>query len=200
MSDSGPERITVNFDLTADDYARYAAAVERRSRSWLAFNISIAVLFCAIPAAFLFRWLAAQRLDDTEAIEIVGKYSLFAFGLGIFTCWIGWSLIGWVGRRRYFTTQLDSLEAQTAELDHTGITVIRKGARSTYEWIRIPRCTLERSLLLVWITPYTAVAIPSRCFGSDAACKTAMAFVSARLSDVRAHAAQPNTAPASGST
>ena len=44
MSDSGPERITVNFDLTADDYARYAAAVERRSRSWLAFNISIAVL------------------------------------------------------------------------------------------------------------------------------------------------------------
>ena len=107
-----------------------------------------------IPAAFLFRWLAAQSLDDTEAIEIVGKYSLFAFGLGIITCWIGWSLIGWVGRRRYFTTQLDLLEAQTAELDHTGITVIRKGARSTYEWIRIPRCTLERSLLLVWITPH----------------------------------------------
>src|SRR5690349_19752067 len=174
MSEPAPERITVNFGLTADDCARYASAVERRSRSWLAFNISVAVLFCGIPAAFLFRWFAARQLNNTEAIEIVGQYSLFAFSLGIVTCWIGWSLIGWLGRRRYFTTQLDLLEAQTAEFDHSGITVIRKGSRSIFEWTMVPRCTLERKLLLVWLTHYTEVAIPSRCSGSEAACKAAM--------------------------
>jgi hypothetical protein len=81
-----PNRVTVTYSLTADEYARYAAAVERRSRSWTTFTISVAVLFSAVPVALLLRTLAAQRTHDAEMIEMVGRSSLFAFGLAILAC------------------------------------------------------------------------------------------------------------------
>jgi len=195
MSEPLPEHITVNFDLTAADYERYAEAIERRGRRWLPFNVFVVVVFCAIPTAFLFRWLAAERLHNPEAIDIVGKYSLFSFGVAIIACWISSFLIQRIGRRRYYQSIADWHEEHVAEFDHAGITVIRKGTRATYEWTIVPRCTLERNLLLIWISPLTAaVAIPSRCFGNDAACTVAMAFVRARLSEVQAPSAQTEAA------
>src|SRR5690348_3495537 len=104
MTDPAPERITVSFNLTADEYAHYAAAVERRSRNWTAFNTFIAAVFCAIPVALLFRWLAAQRLGDPEATEMVGEYSLYSYALGIIVIWIETSVVAWMLRRRYFRT------------------------------------------------------------------------------------------------
>jgi len=202
MSEPAPERIVVTYKLTADEYAGYAGAVDRRSRSWIAFNISVAMIFCAIPVALWFRWLAAQNLSDPEAIEMVGHFSLYSFGLGIIACWIAAALLGWSARRRYYKAIVNSGEPRTAELDHAGVTVVSKGGQSVYEWTAITQCTLERRLLLIWIAPATAVAIPSRCFGSEAACAAALAFVRARLSETRAKKPPPLEAagaPASGS-
>jgi hypothetical protein len=193
MSDPVPERIAVTFDMTVDEYERYALAVDRRSRSWLTFNISIAPLFAAIPAALLFRWLASQRLDDPEAIDIVGEYSLLSFGLAIIATWIGLSVNRRIARNRYFTP--DPPEPRTAELDHAGVTVASKGIRAIYAWTTVPRCTFEQSLLLIWISQSAAVAIPSRCFGGEAACKAALAFVRARLAEAH-HKPSPEMANA----
>jgi hypothetical protein len=196
MSDPAPERIAATFDMTVDDYERYALAVDRRGRSWLTFYISIAPVLAAIPVALLFRWLASQHLDDPDAIDIVGEYSLFSFCLAILATWIGLSVNRQILRNRYFKTTMGPPAQRTAELDHTGVAVISKGARAIYEWTMVPRCTFEQSLLLIWISQSSAVAIPSRCFGSEAACKAALAFVCARLSEARAKTAPPQTADA----
>ncbi|HWX59420.1 hypothetical protein [Bradyrhizobium sp.] len=97
-----PNRVTVTYSLTADEYARYAAAVERRSRSWTTFTISVAVLFSAVPVALLLRTLAAQRTHDAEMIEMVGRSSLFAFGLAILACWIGAAIRTRLARRKHY--------------------------------------------------------------------------------------------------
>jgi hypothetical protein len=193
MSDPAPEHIAVTFEMTVDEYERYALAVDRRSRSWLAFYVSIAPLVAAIPVALLFRWLASQHLDDPEAIDIVGEYSLLSFGLAIIATWIGLSLNRRILRNRYFETTTARLGPWTAQLDRTGLTLISKGARAIYEWTMLPRCTFEQRLLLIWISQSSAVAIPSRCFGSEAACKAALAFVRARLSEAHAKASPPET-------
>jgi hypothetical protein len=191
MSDPSPERITVTYKLTADEYAGYAAAVERASSSWSAFKVFVLMVFCAIPVALSFRWLAAQSLDRSEAIEMAGRYSLYSFGLGIIACWIGASFTRWIARGRYFKTTVSTGEPRRAELDRTGVTVIHEGARAAYEWTAVSRCTFERKLLLIWIAPATALAIPSRSFGSEAACTAALTFVRARLSEAQAKKAQP---------
>ena len=196
MSDPAPEPIAVTFELTVDEYERYALAVDRRGRSWLTFYISITPLFAAIPVALLFRWLASQHLDDSDAIEIVGEYSLLSFGLAIIATWIGLSVNRRIVRNRYFKTTTAPLGPRTAELDRTGLTLISKGVRAIYEWTMVPRCTFEQKLLLIWISQSSAVAIPSRCFGSDAACKSALAFVRARLAEARATTSPPQVADA----
>ena len=201
MSEPAPERIVVTYKLTADEYAGYAGAVDRRT---VAGSLSTSPLhdFLRIPVALWFRWLAAQNLSDPEAIEMVGHFSLYSFGLGIIACWIAAALLGWSARRRYYKAIVRSGEPRTAEFDHAGVTVVSKGARSAYEWTVIAQCSIERRLLLIWIAPATAVAIPSRCFGSEAACAAALAFVRARLSETRAKKPPPLEAagaPASGS-
>jgi hypothetical protein len=192
MSDPAPERIAVTFDLTVDEYERYALAVGRRGRSWLTFFVSIAPLIAAIPVALLFRWLASQHLDNADAIDIVGEYSLLSFGLAIIATWIGLSVNRWIVRNRYFKTTTAPLGPRTAER----LTLISKGVRAIYEWTMVPRCTFEQKLLLIWISQSSAVAIPSRCFGSDAACKSALAFVRARLSEAHAKTSPPEMADA----
>jgi hypothetical protein len=197
MSDPAPERIAVTFDMTVDEYESYAIAVDRRNRSWLTFFVSIAPLFAAIPVALLFRWQASQHLDDLDAIDSIGKYSLLSFGLAVFATWIAMSLNRWIVRNRYFKTATGPNEQRTAELDHSGVAVSSKGMRAVYEWTTVPRCTFEQRLLLIWISPSSAVPIPSRCFGSEAACKAALAFVRTRLSEARAaSAASPPPLPA----
>jgi hypothetical protein len=181
MNDAAPERIAVTFSLSADDYARYAAAVRRRFRSWSAFSVWVAVFFGAIPVALLFRSLAAQRLNNADAIEMAGRFSLFAFAFGVLAAWIGSSAISRIVQKRYFET-----EPRTIELDHVGINVTAGATQSKWQWNAVSRCTLERGLLLIWIAPSTAVPIPSRSFGSEAACAAALTFVRARLSEASA--------------
>jgi len=188
MSEPSPTRISVTFNVTADDYARYAACIDRRSRGWTSFNSSVVVIFCAIPVALLFRALAAQQLHDPAASELAGHFSLFSFVLGVIASWIGSIVLTRVARKRYFEATVDSREPRTAELDHSGITVTGKATQSRWQWTAINRCTLERRLLLLWIAPSTAVAIPSHAFASFAAREQAQAFIRARLSEAAAAA------------
>jgi hypothetical protein len=194
MNDPALERIAVTFSPSADDYARYAAAVERRSRSWSTFNVSVAVFFSAIPVALLFRVLAAICLGNADAIEMAGQFTLFAFVLGVLTAWIGSSIVRRIALKRYYETTLASPEPRTIELDHTGITTTAKATQSKWQWIVVSRCTLERDLLLMWISPSTALAIPTRSFASEAACGAALAFVRARLSEAGSTSAQADAA------
>ena len=196
MNDPAPERITVNFDLAADDYVSYAAAVERRGRSWTSFNMAVALLFTAIPVALLFRLAAAHRMDDPEAIDMAGEFALYAFSLGVIGSWIEMLLVNWLARRRYYATMASTRGPRTAEFDHAGLTLTSKGASATYEWGALENCTFQRGLLLIWIGSFSAVAIPDRYFDSAAARMTALAFVRARLAEARAASKPPTPEPA----
>jgi hypothetical protein len=192
MNDPSPERIAVTFNPSADDYARYVAAVDRRTRSWPAFSVWVAVFFCAIPVALLFRVLASERhIADPGAIEMAGKFGLFAFVFGVFAAWIGFFAIRRMAQKRYFETTVAWPGPRTIELDHIGITQTTKATQSKWQWSAVNRCTLERGLLLMWIAPTTAVPIPSRSFGSEAACAAALAFVRTRLSEASARLPRP---------
>jgi hypothetical protein len=183
MNDPTSERIAVTFNPSADDYARYVAAVDRRTQNWSAFSIWVAVFFCAIPVALLFRALAADRTANAGTIEMAGKFGLFAFIFGVFAAWIGFFAIRRIAQKRYFETTVAWPGPRTIELDHIGITLTARATQSTWQWSAVSRCTLERGLLLMWTAPSAAVPIPSRSFGSEAACAAALAFVRARLSE-----------------
>jgi hypothetical protein len=182
MNDPTSERIAVTFNPSADDYARYVAAVDRRTRNWSAFSVWVAVFFCAIPVALLFRLLATQRVANADTIEMAGKFGLFAFIFGVFAAWIGFFAIRRIVQKRYFET-VAWPGPRTIELDHIGITLSARATQSKWQWRAISRCTLERGLLLMWTAPSAAVPIPTRSFGSEAACAAALAFVRARLSE-----------------
>jgi hypothetical protein len=190
MNDPAPERFTVSYSLTADEYAHYAAAVDRRSRSWTSFYIFVAMGFGAIPVALLFRALAAQRLNHPDVIEMVGEYSLYAYGIAIIVTWVGTSLLTWIMRRRYFRTNVHMPGPMTAEFDHTGLTVTSRGVRGSYEWAEVSHCALKQGLLLIWIAPSTAAVIPTRSFANEAAAAAAHAFVRARIAEAKAKLAQ----------
>jgi hypothetical protein len=134
----------------------------------------------------LFRAQAAASLHDSKAIEIVGEYSLWAFVLGVFAAWFTGFVVNRIARKRYFVTSVNSLEPRMAEIDHDGVTVTGKALQSRWEWAAITACTLERGLLLIWIGPFSAVAIPHHCFANEAACTDALAFARARLAEAKA--------------
>jgi hypothetical protein len=193
MSEPAAERISVTYGLTQEDYKGYAAAANRRSRSWSAFAISVALFFCAIPVALLFRAIAAGSPHDSEAIERVGEAGLFAFALGIVASWIAAAFIGQIARERYFAAT-DADKPRTVVLDHAGLSVTAQASAYQYQWSAVTRCTLERGLLLIWVAPYSAVPIPARHFGSEGERAAALAFVRARIAGAKAPPPPPAAA------
>jgi hypothetical protein len=191
MSEPVSERIAVTYNLTADEYASYVAAVERRSRSWTTFNISVAACFCAIPVALLFRWLAAQSLDDSEAIEMAGRFGLYAFALGVIATIAAGYIIQNIERKRYYKATVSQREPRTAVIDRSGIAVSVNGSEWKAQWAALQRCTRERGLLLIWFGPSSAVSIPCHSFESPEACDKALAFIRARLADAKAAVSPP---------
>ena len=186
MSDRVPDRIAVTYALTARDYVTYAAAIDRRTRSWTGFTTSVLVLFCAVPAALLFRTLAGQRSHDIEMIEMVGRSSLFAFALGVFASWIGAAIGTRLARRKYYEGLARPEDSRTVVLETSGITLTSRTSQSNLQWSAVTGVSGMRDLLLIWISHGTAIAIPSRCFGDDGARDAAKAFVRARMADVKA--------------
>jgi hypothetical protein len=151
MSDRVPDRIAVAYTLTARDYVAYAAAIDRRSRSWAGFTISVAVLFSAIPVALLFRTLAAQRTHDAELIELVGRSSLFAFALAILASWIGAAVSTQLARRKYYKRWASQSDSRTVVLEPSGITLTSRTSHSNLQWSAVTGISGMRDLLLIWI-------------------------------------------------
>ena len=194
MSDAAPERFVITYDVTADDYARYAASVERRRSSWTNVNIFVATFFCAIPVALWFHALAAQSLDDSEAIEIAGRFSLYAFALGVIATIIAGYIIRHIERKKYYKTAVAG-GRRTAVIDRSGIAVSADGSQWKAPWAAFQRCTRERGLLLVWHSAWSAVSIPLPSFESKDACDKAFAFIGARLAEARATTPSPPPLP-----
>jgi hypothetical protein len=186
MNDPASQRITVSFKLTEDEYARYVMAIDQSRRSWTTFNVYVAMVFTGIPVALLLRAVAAQRLNEGEALDMVGEYSLYAFGLAFVVVWIGTSVLAWMARRQHFRTVVNTPEGRITELDHDGVTISSDGARLIYDWAAVSRCTVKQKLLLMWIAPSTPVMIPLRCFGDEAATAAALAFVRERIAEAQA--------------
>lgn len=150
----------------------YAAAVDRRSRSWAGFSTSVAVWFGAIPVALLFRTLAAQRTQSAELVEMVGRSSLFAFGLGVFTSWIGFAISTRLARRKHYRRLASQLGSRTVVLETSGITLTSGTSHSTWQWNAVTGFSGRRDLLLIWIVQGTAIAIPCRCLDDEGATRS----------------------------
>jgi|SRR5215475_9695517 len=186
MSDRVPDRIAVTYTLTARDYVTYAAAIDRRTRSWAGFTISVLVLFCAVPVALLFRTLAEQHTHDIEMVEMVGRSSLFAFALGVFVTWIGAAIGTRLARRKYYTGLARPGDSRTVVLEPSGITLTSRTSQSNLQWSAVTGVSGMRDLFLIWIVQGAAIAIPSRCFADDGARGAAQAFVRARMAEAKA--------------
>jgi hypothetical protein len=186
-----PEPIVVSYRLTSDEYGHYAAAAVRRSSSRSLFYAFVAVVFLAIPVALFFRAIAAESLHDSKAVELVGNFSLCAYGAGVAVAIIWGYIARWIQRSRYYKGTVARRELTTAVIDRSQINVTIPGVEAKWQWTAVEGCTFERGLLLVWIGPSQAAAIPSRCFESRDSCLKALAFIRARLVEAKHPGAQP---------
>jgi hypothetical protein len=196
MTEPNPEEpsfepIMVSYALTAGDYAQYAAAVSWRNRGWSSFYIFVAVVFLAIPVALFFRSVAAQSLDDSEAVELAGRFSLYAYETGLAVAIIWGCVARWAQRKRYFEATPGRREFTTAVMDRLAITITVPGIEAKWQWMAVEGCTFERGLQLVWIGPSQAATIPSRSFESRDSCLKVLAFIRARLVEAKRPSAQP---------
>jgi len=188
---SSPEPIVVSYTLTSGEYEHYAAAAVRRSSSWKSFYVFVAVVFLAIPVALFFRAIAAQSLHDSGAVELVGDFSLCSYGAGVAAAIIWGYIARSILRKRYYEGTVARRELTTAVIDRSEINVTIPGIEAKWQWTAVEGCTFERGLLLVWIGPSQAAAIPSRCFESRESCLKALAFIRARLVEAKRPGAKP---------
>ena len=185
MSDRVPDRIAVTYTLSARDDVIYAAAIDRRTPSWAGFTISVSVLFSAIPVALMFQTLAAQRTRDAELLEMVGRSSLFAFGLAILMSWIGAAISTRLARRNCYERCASQSGSRTVVLETSGITLTSRTSQPNRQWSAVTGFSGRRDLLLIWISHGTAITISFRCFVDDGACEAAKAFVRGRMADAK---------------
>ena len=177
--------IVVSYTLTSDEYGHYAAAAVRRSSSQSSFYAFVAVVFLAIPVALFFRAIAAESLHDSKAVELAGNFSLCAYGAGVAVAIIWGYIARWIQRSRYYKGIVARRERTTAVIDRSRITVTIPGIEAKWQWTAVEGCTFERGLLLVWVGPSQAAAIPGRCFESRDSCLKALAFIRARLAEAK---------------
>jgi hypothetical protein len=186
-----PEPIVVSYTLTSGEYAHYAAAASRRSSSWKSFYVFVAVVFLAIPVALFFRAIAAQSLHNSAAVELVGYFSLCAYETGVAAAMIWGYVVRWILRKRYYEGTVARRELTTAVIDRSQINVTVPGIEAKWQWKAVEGCSIESCLLLVWIGPSQAAAIPCRSFESRDSCNKAVAFIRARLLEAKRPVAQP---------
>ena len=184
------EPIVVNYTLTSGEYGHYTAAAVRRSSSRSSFYAFVAVVFLAIPVALFFRAIAAESLHDSKAVELAGNFSLCAYATGVAVAIIWGYIARWIQRSRYYKGTVAGRELTTAVIDRSRITVTVPGIEAKWQWTAVEGCTFERGLLLVWVGPSQAAAIPSRCFESRDSCLKALAFIRARLVEAKRPGAQ----------
>lgn len=189
-SEPAPDRITVTFRLTTDDYASYVTAMNRRAASPVITIAYLAAWFCAIPVALFFRWLELRGANDVDVANTVGWASLSAFFLGMVAAIAAGFVVRKISIKKYMSETLNAFEPKTATLDRDGITVTGQVSQSMWRWPAITRFTRSGNLFLFWIGS-TAGVIPCRSFGGDSECQAAQAFVQARLAEAKSAAGSP---------
>ena len=179
---------TLQAQFSADDYRRFYAIVGKRQSNWVNFIVFVGALFSAVAVAFVFRALAARETADSVAIELAGRYSLFAYAAGVFAVLLLASFM----RRRAISNSLagtpNAFDPKTIVLDEDAVSVAGALSNVRYTWPAFSQLTASRGLLCLWIGPQNAVVIPERAFVSDEARKSVIAFAEAKI----AAAKQPN--------
>lgn len=193
MGDLTPDRIAVTFSMTADDYARYFEVMNRKHSGGFVFLCCLTG-FGAIPVALAFRWLELRLSGDAAAAEMVGRFSLLAFLLGIVAVITANIVAERNATGRYLAATLNAFESKTATFDARGMTITGQISQSMWQWAAVSRFTIQRGLFLIWIGS-TGVAIPTRSFASDDACEAAAAFIRAHLAKAKPAAGAPGAQP-----
>ncbi|HLX16235.1 MAG TPA: YcxB family protein [Bradyrhizobium sp.] len=184
MSDAIVDRIAVTFSMTADDYARYFAVVNRHQPRRGNFIAFLAVFVGAIPVALAFRAIGTSLSGSTATGDLIGRASLFAFLLGGCAMLVAGYVIRRIASNRYLAGTPNAFEAKTVAFDATGVTLTGKISEARWRWAAFSRFTYENDLLLLWTGSSSAVTIPSRGFESPNACEATAAFIRARLPEV----------------
>src|SRR5262249_34511889 len=96
LTDRPSAAFSLEVQLNADDYRRYFAIAGKRESGFSNATIFVIALFLAIAVAFVFRTLASLETQYPAAIELVGRYSLFAYLVGVLV----FLLVGSIMRRR----------------------------------------------------------------------------------------------------
>jgi len=142
----------------------------------------------AIPAALAAEALAALETASPIAIDLVGRFSLFAFFAGILTL----TLAMWLVRRRAIAGALSAVpnafDAKTVVLDENGVSITGKLSQARWTWPAITGVTAAQDLVLLWIGSQNAAIIPDRAFADSDTRNKAIAF--ARASVARAKSEQ----------
>ena len=179
------DSLVVSYAVSADDYRRYSALVNRRRQSRHAnLGIYVALLFGAIPVALAFRFWWTNL--SGRAGDLIGEASLFAYLIGVFATLVAGSIMSRLTMSRVLSGAVGALGAKTALFDANAVTLTGQFSEVRLQWAAIQRFTLESDLLLLWIDSYSAFAIPSRSFENPAACKAVVAFIRARLAETSA--------------
>jgi hypothetical protein len=177
--------ITVSFTATADEFARYAAAMKRRRSRPDHFVAFLAVFFGAIPVALISRLLWGQQSNSSGINDQVGLASLFAYMFGACVMWIAAFVVQRRATNRALTATAKTYGTRMAVLDAAGVALISPKGEARWRWAGIAGLSCEGGLLLLWVSPDSAVAIPVRSFEGAGASETAVAFIRARLSGAR---------------
>ena len=179
---------TLSVQLNADDYRRYFAAAQRRQSSWSNTVIFAIALFAAIGVALAFRAVASLETSDRAVIEIVGRYSLFAYALGVLV----FLLVGVIVRRRSVSSLLagtpHTFDPKIIVLDDEAVSITGKLSEVRWTWPAFTQLTVAKDLLCVWIGSQNGVLIPDRAFATEEMRKSVIAFVEAKIAAAKQRA------------
>jgi hypothetical protein len=182
MVDSSADRITLQFAMTMDDYARYVAVVERRQSDWTAYVVFVGTFFAAIPVALVSRSIGQHLSIAAADAELIGKSSLIAFLLGVMFMFLAGLIRSRLALRRHVEEIPNAFGPKTVVFDAMGVTATGQISEANWRWAAVKQLTTEKGLLLVWIGR-AAVVVPDRSFASPDARNAGIAFIRARLSE-----------------
>jgi hypothetical protein len=183
---SGP--FTLNVQLTAQDYAQYFALANKRQSTWANALVFLIAFSAAILVALSFRFLASLETSYPAAIELTGRYSLFAYLVGVFAM----LLASWIMRRRSIASALsgtpNAFAPKTVVIDADTVSMSGELSEVRWSWPSFTQFTVARGLLCLWIGSQSAVIIPERAFASVDTRNSAIAFIKSKLDAVKAPA------------
>src|SRR5215831_3486099 len=126
LTDHPSAPFSLEVQLNADDYRRYFAIAGKRESGFSNAMIFVVALFLAIAVAFLFRALASLETQSPAAIELVGRYSLFAYLVGVLV----YLMVGSIMRRRSIGRILagtpHAFDSKTIVLDTDAVSITGK--------------------------------------------------------------------------